>query len=66
MLKSLLGKFGNLKNLLDASVEELADVPGMGRTKAGLLFDKLKKLSEYYLYNEPYNHKGEIVPKLRF
>ena len=66
LLKSLMGKFGNLKNILNASTEELADVPGMGRTRAGLLFDKIKKFSEYYLYNEPYNHKGEIVQKLRF
>jgi diadenylate cyclase len=54
LLKSLIKKFGNLKNILDASVEDLAEVQGMGKVKANILYDRLKKFSEYYLYNEPH------------
>lgn len=54
LLKSLIKKFGSLKNILNASVEELAEVQGMGKVKASMLYDRLKKYSEYYLYNEPH------------
>ena len=53
LLKNLTKKFGNLKNILSASIEELEKVQGMGKVRASLLYDRLKKYSEYYLYNEP-------------
>jgi len=61
---SLIDKFGNLKNVLNASVEELSDVPGMGKGKAKSLYDKLKKFSEYYLYNELYTRNRGVIPKI--
>ncbi len=62
---SLIDKFSNLKNILNADVEELADVTGMGKSKARSLYDKLKKFSEYYLYNELYTRRGGVIPKIR-
>jgi diadenylate cyclase len=62
---SLIDKFGNLKNIMNADVEELADVAGMGKNKARSLYDKLKKYSEYYLYNELYTRRGGVIPKIR-
>ena len=62
---SLIDKFGNLKNILNASVEELAEVAGMGKNKARSLYDRLKKFSEYYLYNELYTRKGGVIPGIR-
>ncbi len=62
---SLIDKFGSLKNILNASIEELSEVAGMGKNKARSLYDRLKKFSEYYLYNEPYNRKGGIIPKIK-
>lgn len=64
LILSLVDKFGNLKNILNASVEELSDVAGMGKNKARSLYDKLKKFSEYYLYNELYTRKGGVIPKI--
>jgi len=62
---SLIDKFGNLKNILNASVEELAGVAGMDKNKARSLYDRLKKFSEYYLYNELYTRKGGVIPGIR-
>ena len=53
LLQNLIKKFGNLKNILNASIEDLEQVQGMGKVRASLLYDRLKKYSEYYLYNEP-------------
>lgn len=66
LLQNLVNKFGNLKNILNASVEDISEVTGMGKIRAGLLYDRLKKFSEYYLYNEPYGYKGGIIQKFRF
>lgn len=62
---NLTDKFGSLKNILNANIEELSEVAGMGKTKARFLYDRLKKFSEYYLYNEPYNRKGGVIPKIK-
>jgi diadenylate cyclase len=58
VIVNLINKFGNLKGILDASVDELSEVTGMGKVRARLIYDRLKKYSEYYLYNEPYNRGG--------
>ncbi|MBA7568787.1 DNA integrity scanning protein DisA [subsurface metagenome] len=65
IVTNLIDKFGNLKNILIANVEELSEVEGMGKIRAGSLCDKLKKFSEYYLYNEPYNRKGRVIPRIK-
>ncbi len=66
VLDNLINRFGNLRNILDASIEDLIEVPGMGKIRAKSLYDKLKKFSEYYLYNEPFNFKGGVVQRLNF
>jgi diadenylate cyclase len=66
LLRNLVNKFGTLKNILNASTEDISEVTGMGKIRAGLLNDRLKKFSEYYLYNEPYGYKGGIIQKFRF
>ena len=66
LLKNLVGKFGNLKNIINASIEEISEIQGMGKVRASLLFDRLKKFSEYYLYREPYNQRGGMAQRLRF
>jgi len=65
IVANLIDKFGNLKNILNANVNELSEVAGMGKIRARSLYDKLKKFSEYYLYNEPYNRKGGVTPKIK-
>ncbi len=62
---NLIDKFGNLKNILNANVEELSEVAGMGKIRARSLYDRLKKFSEYYLYNDLYNRKGGIIPRIK-
>ena len=65
IIVNLIDKFGNLKNILDAGIEDLSEVVGMGKVRAESLHDRLKKFSEYYLYNEPYNSKRGVVPKVK-
>jgi len=65
IVANLIDKFGNLKNILNANVNELSEVAGMGKIRARYLYDRLKKFSEYYLYNEPYNRKGGVIPKIK-
>ncbi|OFW64109.1 MAG: DNA integrity scanning protein DisA [Actinobacteria bacterium RBG_19FT_COMBO_36_27] len=65
IIASLIDKFGNLKNIMNANIEELSEIAGMGKNRARSLYDKLKKFTEYYLYNEPYNRKGGVIPKIR-
>jgi diadenylate cyclase len=65
IITSLVDKFGNLKNIMSADVEELSEIAGMSKGRARSLHDKLKKFAEYYLYNEPYNRKGGVIPKIR-
>src|SRR4030066_183715 len=62
IIASLVDKFGNLKNIMNANIEELSEIAGMGKNRARSLYDKLKKFTEYYLYNEPYNRKGGVIP----
>jgi diadenylate cyclase len=62
---NLINKFGNLKNILNANIEELSEVAGMGKIRARSLHDRLKKFSEYYLYNDLYNRKGGIIPRVK-
>jgi len=59
IIVNLIEKFGNLKSILDADIEELSEVTGMGKARARTIYDRLKKYSEYYLYNEPYNRGGK-------
>jgi len=61
----LVEKFGDLRNILNASVEELSEVSGMGKNRARSLYDKLKKFSEYYLYNELYTARGGVIPTIK-
>ena len=63
VIVNLIDKFGNLRNILDANIEELSEVAGMGKIRAKSLYDKLKKYTEYYLYSEPYN-RG-VIPKIK-
>ena len=56
---NLIEKFGNLKSILDADVDQLSEVAGMGKARARSIYNRLKKYSEYYLYNEPYNRGGK-------
>ncbi|MBM3706505.1 MAG: DNA integrity scanning protein DisA [Actinobacteria bacterium] len=66
LLQNLVEKFQNLKNIMNASQEQLAEVQGMGKIRANLLYDRLRKFSEYYLFNEPYSYRGGISQKLKF
>ncbi len=59
IIVNLIEKFGNLKSILDADVDELSEVAGMGKARAKSIYNRLKKYSEYYLYNEPYNRGGK-------
>ncbi len=66
LLKNIISKFGSLKNIINASVEEISEIQGMGKVRASLLYDRLKKFSEYYLYREPYNQRAGVSQRLRF
>jgi len=59
VIVNLIEKFGNLKDILNADVSELSKVDGLDKAKAQSIFDRLKKYSEYYLYNRPYNRGGK-------
>jgi len=61
---ALVEKFGSLKGIMDACVEELSETAGIGKNRARSLHDKLEKFEEYYLYNEPYNRKKGVIPKI--
>ncbi|MGM0365395.1 MAG: DNA integrity scanning diadenylate cyclase DisA [Actinomycetota bacterium] len=65
VINNLIERFGNLSNIMSASIEDLTEVSGMGKVRAKSLYDKLKKFSEYYLYNEPYNLRGGVVQRLK-
>ena len=66
LLKNIVDKFSSLKNIMGASIEQLSEVQGMGKVRASLLHDRLKKFSEYYLYNEPYSYRGGVTQKTKF
>jgi diadenylate cyclase len=59
IIVNLIEKFGNLKSILDADVDQLSEVAGMGKARARSIYNRLKKYSEYYLYNESYNRGGK-------
>jgi diadenylate cyclase len=65
VIAGLIEKFGNLKNIMNADIEVLSEIPGIGKNRARSLHDKLKKFVEYYLYNEPYNRRRGVIPKIR-
>jgi diadenylate cyclase len=65
VIAGLIEKFGNLKNIMNADIEVLSEIPGIGKNRARSLRDKLKKFVEYYLYNEPYNRRRGVIPKIR-
>lgn len=65
VIDNLINKFGTLKNILDANIVDLAEVSGIGKIKAKSLYDRLKKYAGYYLYNELYNNRGEMVQKIK-
>jgi len=64
IINNIINRFGNLKNILEADVDELASVSGLGKVKAKTFYDRLKKYSEYYFYNEIYNGKGGLSTKI--
>ncbi|MCL4416407.1 MAG: DNA integrity scanning diadenylate cyclase DisA [Actinobacteria bacterium] len=64
VIANIINKFGNLKNIMNASVDELATVQGVGRIRAKSFIDRLKKYSEYYFYNDIYNGKGGLDSKI--
>ncbi|MBN1298467.1 MAG: DNA integrity scanning diadenylate cyclase DisA [Actinobacteria bacterium] len=66
LLKNIFAKFKNLKEIINASIEELSEIQGMGKARASLLHDRLKKFAEYYLYNEQYSYRGGVAQKNNF
>ncbi|MDD5658593.1 MAG: DNA integrity scanning diadenylate cyclase DisA [Actinomycetota bacterium] len=64
LITNIIGSFGNLKNIMNAGVDELAAVPGFGKTRAKSFVDRLKKYSEYYFYNDIYNGKERLDSKI--
>jgi len=60
---NIINKFGNLKNIMEARVDDLATVPGFGKTRAKSFVGRLKKYSEYYFYNDIYNGKEGLDSK---
>jgi len=66
VINNIINKFGNLKNILEANVDELATVQGIGKVKAKYFLERLKKYSEYYFYNDIYNGKGGLDSKIIF
>jgi len=64
VIGNIISKFGNLKNIIEADIEDLANVSGLGKVKAKTFYDRLKKYSEYYFYNEIYNGKGGLSAKI--
>ena len=64
VIANIINKFGNLKNIMEASLEDLATVQGLGKTKAKSFMERLKKYSEYYFYNDIYNGKGGLDSKI--
>jgi len=57
IIVNLIEKFGNLKSILDADVDDLSEVAGIGKARARSTYARLKKYSEYYLHNESYNRR---------
>jgi len=64
VIANIINKFGNLKNIMEASLEDLATVQGLGKTKAKSFMERLKKYSEYYFYNDIYNGKEGLDSKI--
>lgn len=66
IMNNIVEKFETLKNIMNANAEQLSEVQGLGKVKASLLHDRLKKFSEYYLYNEPYGYRGGVAQRVKF
>jgi diadenylate cyclase len=64
VINNIINRFGNLKNIIDCSIEEISEVPGVGKVRAKSLHNRLKKFSEYYLYNEIFDSKGGIASRV--
>jgi diadenylate cyclase len=58
IITNIINKFENLKNIMEADVKELAEISGLGKARAKTFYERLKKYSEYYFYNEIYNGQG--------
>lgn len=64
VITNIVNKFGNLKNIMEADVDDLATVQGVGKIRAKSFAERLKKYSEYYFYNDIYNGKGGLDSKI--
>lgn len=49
VISKIIGGFGNLQNILDAEIEELDEVNGVGKVRAMAIKDGLKRLKEHSL-----------------
>lgn len=49
VISKIVSKFGSLQSILDAEIEELDEVDGVGRVRADAIKDGLKKLKEHSL-----------------
>lgn len=64
VITNIINRFGNLKNIMDANLEDLTAVQGVGKIRAKSFAERLKKYSEYYFYNDIYNSKGGLDTKI--
>lgn len=49
VISKIVSKFGSLQNILDAEIEELDEVDGVGKVRAEAIKDGLKRLKEHSL-----------------
>ncbi len=49
VISKIISKFGSLQNILDAEIEELDEVNGVGKVRAEAIKDGLKRLKEHSL-----------------
>lgn len=53
VIDNLIKTFGSFKNILNASIEELDSVEGIGEARARIIKDGLRKMQEQALLNRP-------------
>lgn len=53
VIENLVKTFGNFKNILGASIEELDSVEGIGEARARIIKEGLRKMQEQALLNRP-------------
>ncbi len=53
VIDNLIKAFGSFKNILNASIEELDSVEGIGEARARIIKDGLRKMQEQALLNRP-------------